>query len=361
VRHSIGLTSLPTGGRRTIQARTLETLEENDDISGWTAKLNGELRAANLLCRGGTKDASDRCADKQWDSVGFLSPLEVERREMGRLLTVRTSVGILCGWDESAYAYERRGERWERIWETEQAIGSGASYRPQYITGVRVSRAEEKTGDRLILSLGHMGWCSSYLYPVYFRMWRVKASGQATLLLDEEQPAYLGQHIPPIEGSIGQNGALVEFTVPSVDRAIHFYESIWHYKVIKDKVERIDPVALNPRDFVDEWLHRNWRDSSEWVPKARRTALRSWHAKLRDKEFAGRYIDAAQRCTKAADEWQIGIDFGDPDKSTDNACFLVRWRPPYHFDMKDIRSEPRSDCNRVDQATGSLETLFPVQ
>jgi hypothetical protein len=341
----------------------LAALDEKGDLPAWTVEVNGALRSADLLCHGAVPESPDRCADKHWDSVGFLSPVDVERQETGRVLTVHTGVGILCGWDESAYVYERRGRGWARIWQTEEGIDSGSSYRPQYITGVHVSSPVEKTGDRYVLSLGHMGWCSSYLYPVYFRLWRVGgADGQPTLLLDEEQPAYVGQHVPPIEGSIGKNDALIEFTVPSVDREIHFYESIWHYQIEGNKVQRIDPVALNPRDFVDEWLRQDWAFSSRLTRAANRTALRPWHARLHDKKFAGRYVGAPQRCTKATDQWQIGIDFGEPDKSTDIAYFLVRWRPPYHFEMSDVRPERRGDCNQGDDPdSGSLDTLFPIQ
>jgi hypothetical protein len=224
------------------------------------------------------KDAADRCEKRYWDPVGFLSPLEIGSQWMrGAVVIIRTDVGILRGEDQSAYVYERRESGWQRLWQTEQPIvaGPGMHYRPQYIDTVRISWPDDKAGERHILSLGHQVWCTSNFYPVYLRLWRAGAAGsEAKLLLDEEQPAYLGRHIPPIEGSVGENDALIEFSVPSIDREVHFYESIRHYKIDGDKVARIDPVALSPRDFIDEWLRGSWAESSAWTAASRRAELR---------------------------------------------------------------------------------------
>ncbi len=38
-----------------------------------------------------------------------------------------------------------------------------------------------------------------------------------------------------------------------------------HYVVVKEKVERVNPIALGPRDFVNEWIMHPWLESSPWT------------------------------------------------------------------------------------------------
>ena len=206
-----------------------------------------------------------------------------------------------------------------------------------------------------------MGWCSSNFYPVFFRLWRAEPAGASKLLLDEKQGAYLAAHDPPIEGSVGATDALIEFTVTSLDTEVHSYEAIRHYKILGERVERIDPIALGPRDFVEEWLKGSWRESSAWTTRDRRVPLRPWHVEFHRDDISGDYVDTPKRCRETPDLWQVGIDFGDADKSLGVVYFLVRWRPPYHFEMADVRTKPRGDCNQRDEPDGSLNTLFPVQ
>ena len=36
------------------------------------------------------------------------------------------------------------------------------------------------------------------------------------------------------------------------------------YAVEGDKVQRIEPIALSPKDFVDEWLSSRWEEITQW-------------------------------------------------------------------------------------------------
>jgi len=125
---------------------------------------------------------------------------------------VVTGVGILCGYDESVYAYEWRNGRWERFWESEQNdYTPEKTYKPRSIDSVYV-------------------WA----------------------------------------GSI-DSGRLVR-------------EVVRNYSIRGDHIQRVDPVALSPRDFVDEWLVRPWTESAAWSGAA---GLEEWHKKLHADWVAG--------------------------------------------------------------------------
>src|SRR6185312_12800072 len=70
---------------------------------------------------------------------------------------------------------------------------------------------------------------------------------------------------------------LIEFTEASIDAGVHNREAVRHFLINGDQVRRVDPVALSPRDFVDEWLTRDWKESARWSASP---ALRRWQGRL---------------------------------------------------------------------------------
>ena len=67
-----------------------------------------------------------------------------------------------------------------------------------------------------------------------------------------------------------------------------------------------------PRDFVDEWLTRDWREAAFWSESANRGSIRNWHTKLHKGYVSGEFIYPAMHCPKTPDLWQVGVDFSDP-------------------------------------------------
>ena len=322
--------------------------------------FNQDLRKADLLCEA-AQSSDDRCSEREpywWDGTGYLRPLRIEK-PYHDFLVVRTGMGILCGSDDSAYVYAWRGNHWHRVWQNEQPIEAG-KYRPRYITGVRVSPPDNRSTHRLILSLEHEGWCSSNFYRVFYRLWGIADplnDAAPKLLLDASQEAYIGMHEPPIEGSMGREDALIEYTVNSFDLDVFSYEVIRHYRTEGDRIARIDPIALEPRAFTEEWLRGRWAESASFTDPAGRARLESAHKQLGSHLSHAQYLGLPQRCRKDSELRQVGILSEEGHKS----YFLLRWRPPYSFQMIDVRAEPRSDCNDSDDVVNSIKTLFPTQ
>jgi hypothetical protein len=110
------------------------------------------------------------------------------------------------------------------------------------------------------MTLGNQWGCASTWHTVYYRVWRVDASAPK-LLIDRSEDAWLraGEYII---GSIGQDwvnksapvDVLIELTERSIDGGVHNREAIRHFLIDGDKGRRVAPIALSPRDFVDEWL-----------------------------------------------------------------------------------------------------------
>jgi hypothetical protein len=314
------------------------------------SRLNAELKQAQVLC-----DAQDECIKDYQSSLGFVGQVQLEFKQRESFLILQTSLSIECGFDDSAYLYRWDQGRWKRIWQSEQNTYTKNGYTPQDIRAVLVSPSMNE-GVPLVMTLGTGSWCTSNWRLVFVRLWRTNSEGsEPRLLLDKVESAYLGSHDIPIQGSVGGNDALVEFKKGSIDPDAGSYDVVWHYRVHEDKVERVDPVALDPRDFTDEWLNQPWEQSRLWSQPSSLMTLKQAHEAVSKGEF----IQPTRHCRQHPDLWQVGFDRSSAKKSA--IYFLVRWQPPYRFTMVQVLHHPSPDCADEDENVNEPKTLFPVQ
>jgi hypothetical protein len=336
----------------------LPALPQSGDEGEFERKLNSELRGARLFCGEGAMDQQPCPA---WTLLGYLDDLKFRRS--GGFLILQTGVGIECGFDQSAYIYGWSEEGWRRVWQTEQNAYTEKAYKPQTIHSVQIS-PYSKGNDYVVLTLGSEPWCSSVLHDVYYRAFRLGPDPEARPLVEGAERAWVGDY-PPIRGSVTANEVLVEFTVIG-GLGSDNYQAVRHYIIDHDKVERIDPLALRPRDFVSEWLNHDWKESAFWSESANRRLMLEWHRKLHSDRIPGEFIYPTMHCPTKPDLWQVGVDFSDPPTpigtKPKGTYFLVRWRPPYQFTMVQVGDRPSSVCTEEDRkADDEYRTLFPVQ
>ena len=280
------------------------------------------------------------------------------------LLVVITGVGIVCQLDESVYGYKRIEGTWQRVLESEQ--NDYQAYTPQHIGAVHVWQSYEggrQTGPAYIMTLGNEWGCASAWHRVYYRIWRVDASGSKSLV-DESGDGYLrGQSY--IVGSIvnspmhfsGPVDAIIEFTQGSVDGGVHNREAVRHFLIDGDRVRRVAPVALSPRDFVDEWMTHPWSESQGWsLPPD----LSKWHLKLHADFVGGAFLGDTMHC-QTPDLWQVGFEPQDAKRNfapEPDVYFLIRWTPPYNFTLVGISDNPSPRCTHADREADAWRTLF---
>jgi hypothetical protein len=268
-------------------------------------------------------------------ALGFVDPVRLRRE--GEFLTVQTSAGIRCGYDDSAYLYAWEGKRWNRIFETEQNNYTKTGYRPQTIYAVHVS-SPDAAGNRLVLTLGSRPACSDAFQPLYYRIWRIFASGaKPKLLLDVAETGFTGDY-PPVTGSVSTNAARVEFTAGGTGYGFG-HQAVRHFEVRGSAVKQVDPIAPTPRDFVEEWLAAPWKLSAarSHAERSQSPSLETWHSKLHRNDGMGDFPDPPLHCSDDSEMWQIGIRLhGIPTET----FYLVRWRPPDSFTMSAIAEHP---------------------
>jgi hypothetical protein len=291
--------------------------------------LNIELRDAGLSCDG---TVELRCPD--WTLAGFVGRVTINWR--ASFLVVTAGMGIECGYDESAYIYSWNRQKWVRVWQNEQNTYTNDGYRPQTLHGVLIS-PYNRANDYLVLTLGSESWCSSNWHDVYYRVFRLRPDQDAQPLVSGSEWTGVGVRAPPILGSISNEDVLVEYLRPSLDTGILTREGVFHYEIQHGQVRRTDPFALGPRDFVDEWLKTDCRESSTWSERANRRAMLDWRGKFVKEGMTGEFLDLTMHCQATPDLWQVGLSLTPGAESAnaqpDQAYFLVRWRPPYQFRM----------------------------
>ncbi len=189
--------------------------------------------------------------------------------------------------------------------ENEQNTYTEKAYRPQSLQAVLISRHSE-ANDYVVLTLRTESWCASNWHNVYFRAFRLGPDLVAAPLVEGVQWAHLGVD-PPIQGAL-RDEILVEFTVGSVDSGVHSRKAVRHYIIDGDRVKRIGPLALSPRDFVDEWLTHDWKEAAFWSESANRGSMRNWHTQLHKDSVFGEFIYPTMHCPKMPDVWQMGVD-----------------------------------------------------
>ena len=308
--------------------------------------LNAELEREHLF----RKDP-DEDGDFFWKGGGFLAPLELRYIERQSYLLLQTSLEVVCGYDESAYLYRYDNGHWKRIWETEQNTYTKEGYKPQFIRSVLVSPPLNESTP-YVMTLGTEPWCSSNWHDVYVRIWKV-GPADSRLLLDKAEWAFLGTHDIPIMGSIGREDALVEYTTNSADVGVFSRQVVLHYSLASDKVTRIDPLALSPREFVDAWLAEDWSESRRWSERPHLAGLKAAN------NTRGRNNFMPTRSCSEPDLWQVGMESDDNKPAP--VYFLVRWRPPYKFRMVQSSRRPFPNCKTEDPKADEPRTLFPVQ
>ena len=347
---------------------------DSADLARLAMRMNRQLDAARLTCGvGGT--TTDRCvtpADSDADLRGHIEPVQLSLLDNGRYVLVVTGVGVTCGYDESAYIYEHRADRrWHLVLASEQNDYAEGIYAPQNFISIAVSPSEvgwnEPAPPPLVTTLGFSPWCRSNWQTLYTRLWRASPETPTPApLLDRHDGFFMGGDM--IAGArLTTRDLLVQYDAGSIDTDVFTRARILHYRIAAGgKLERIAPVALDPRSFVEEWMTSDWLQARVWnEPSADDAALARLHppAPAPDEILSGSFDDSLRRCRTDPSLWQVAVTL-EASKTVPNPVpiyFHIRWMPPYRFTLVEAGHSPFAGCDEKMVAPDDVGTLFPLQ
>jgi hypothetical protein len=225
---------------------------------------------------------------------------------------VITATGTYCGYDESAYAYQWNGRRWQRTWAHEQNVDTPPRYLPQQIHDVQIS-GPGADGKRLLLELGSQTVCGGSFKDLYARAWRIEGA-TATKVLDTT--VFGNDGYPPLLGRVKPDEVLFTYTADGFASG-DAHIAVRRFVVDGNAMKQTAPIAMLPRDFVLEQLD--------------------------NPRHYGDFAEPTRRCGTSS-EWQVGTRLFEGPKK----YYRVRWDPPFSFTLLGTSDKPYADCTGFD-------------
>jgi hypothetical protein len=183
-------------------------------------------------------------------------------------------------------------------------------------------------------------WCSSTWSEIRYAVLRPGETAAAPKILGKSSDSiwWGGEDVGTIAAT--KDSADIRFHAESIDDGVHNRLWIRHFRVTGDTVERVQPVAVSPRDFVDEWIVSPWAQAKAWSLQSRMTVLHAAHeVAAGEKKDEGFEFTAAQRCSDMPDHFQITLAPMDESRPS---YFQVRGRT--EFTMLSVDREASQAC-----------------
>jgi hypothetical protein len=138
------------------------------------------------------------------------------------------------------------------------------------------------------------------------------------------------------------------------------------YAITKDGARRVEPVAVDPNGFVEQWMMSPWSSASEWTEASSRASWETWHERL-DFEKGGHPSvlgDLAFRQICSTDGKLVQITY-PADYPTDgprpgDLFFLVREIGPHQYRLVRIARQSAPGCSKPMPDETQGERLLPA-
>ncbi|HDR9486095.1 TPA: hypothetical protein QDC20_003939 [Burkholderia aenigmatica] len=246
----------------------------------------------------------------------------VERGGTSRpLLFVRAGFDIACGDDNVLTAYAWENGAWRRVlrWQAGDYKDIGGAYGAGFWFSAL-------PGGQVAVVHG-TPWCASRWSQFAVDV-VAPANGSAVqrTVFHSENSYVLDEN--PIRFKVHPDGFEVRATVGSKDSDVMTRPGVFRYRVDGATVQRVQPVALNGRDFVDEWLKADDALAREWSePAAAAAALKGRQvfekaSKTADRGFA---YGPVRSCSDSKDRFQVELDLtGNTGETVARHYALIR-------------------------------------
>jgi hypothetical protein len=167
------------------------------------------------------------------------------------LVAVVTDLSIPCGEDTSLFLFRHDADGWHLVLDREKndyAEVSGAAGSFEF----RVSPPDEH-GSRLVAAADIAPWCTSNWHSLRWDLFRINpgwrdpeavAAGTESIYVQDD----IDMSVTPDTFSLNYVGSSID-----MGRVMRDYHR--HYRITAgNRLERIEPIAGSPFEFVEEWL-----------------------------------------------------------------------------------------------------------
>jgi hypothetical protein len=271
------------------------------------------------------------------------------------LILVVFNFGIVCGDDSMLLGYERSQGKWTRVlrWQSDpdrtlNAFGDFFEYRVVQQKG---------SADWLVgVAHGHP-MCTSNFGKFDLDIIQPARTGTPQKTLLHKQEIYWRDD--PVEMKRTPDGLELRDSAYSHDLNIIRRTGIYRYRISGDQITRVQPIAKNGRDFVDEWLNSPWNESKNWNLPSELVNLEASHKRIETledpnaKETPNFTYGPVRTCSDSKAHFQVELDEGwwveqQKDWRPDKPAYFQIQEGNNSFTMLSASGQPNQHCTGPD-------------
>ncbi len=204
--------------------------------------------------------------------------VKVDRpRRFPRVLAIDLSNDIGCGDDHSLLIYEQEGQHFiERVrWQSGPAKDVSEFFGDFFLFAF----APREPGGQWVVAVAHgHPWCTSRWSGFDIDVIEPARGTAAQHNLFHLKEGFVREATPVMKPT--RDGFDLRVDIGALDAEYLTRPGIFRYRISDKIVERVQPVAKNGRDFVDEWLRVHWNEASLWSDPRQQASLKAEHESL---------------------------------------------------------------------------------
>ncbi len=288
-----------------------------------------------------------------YGKYGFQLGYDVRLAQSERLVGIIATFDIECGSDAVLFIFRPDGGSWQEVlrWQSKPYATIGDAF---WAFDYRISPPDKK-GRWYVMTKHIAPWCSSTWSAINYAILRPQMTTVTpkVLLSGSDSMWWGNQDFGRLV--VGSSDSDLRFHSSSIDAGVHNRVWIRHFRVSGDTVTRTQPVAVSPRDFVDEWLTSPWEEASKWSSKTPPDELRQAHQRLSKlQESVDKSDDSlfehgsVYRCSNAQHRYQVELVEHTGEKFDISRSFYFDVTGHGHYTMTQVSETPDPACKGRD-------------
>ena len=288
-----------------------------------------------------------------WIDVKAITPANAPK-----LFLVNIGFGVACGGDSLLLVYERRDGSWSKTirWQSGDYKEISGAFGDFFAFEV----VQEKNSENWNLAVAHGNpWCTSRWSGFDLDVIKPSAGKVPQQVVFHKENGYVRDTGPIMK--IVPEGFQLRLETGSLDVDVMTRPVIYRYSVSGKKVVRVQPIAINGRDFVDEWLQSEWSESKNWSAPSALTVLETAHKEIKDfrdsnvktKKIPNFTYGPVRPCSESTSHFQVELNKGwwvegKTDLRPDTPTFFQIQEGKNSFTMLSASDKPDPHCTGHD-------------
>jgi hypothetical protein len=278
---------------------------------------------------------------------GFELYFGVRQSQSPRLVSITADFSIECGGDTVLLIFAPKDGSWSEAlhWQT-KPYNTVAGGTMAFDYGI--SPVDESGGWYAVIHT-IAPWCSSTWSSIRYEVLRPTADALKPRVLMSKSDFMWWGNDDYGKVTVGRNEFELRFHSSSIDGGVHNRVFIRHYSVMGNTVRRTQPVAVSPRDFVDEWIVSPWSEASTWSSEVFMPELWQAHDKWsRNEKADNRLLEFCSVRKCSGDSYQVEVceETGKNFTVSHSSYFEVAGSGP--FMMTHVSASPNPECKGRD-------------